>query len=90
LRLDLCQRNSESNESRIVFRVPIFQGSALLQSQRAQRARTFAAGSALVAIGFGQHFVVPWAAVWRAVGELPKLGNPARLNYVADPAAMQE
>jgi len=62
----------------------------VLQKQRALEAHVSAAGSALGAIGFGQDFVVPWAAVWRAIGELRKLGNPARLNYVADPAAMQE
>jgi len=91
LRLDLCQRDSESNESRIGFRPPIFQESgALSQSWRGLQADLSAAASALMAIGFGQDFVVAWAAVWQAVGELPKLGNPARLNYVADPAAMQE
>jgi hypothetical protein len=70
LRLDLCQRGRESNESRIGFRPPIFQESgALLQFWRGLQTDLSAAASALVAIGFGQDFVAPWAAVWRAVGE---------------------
>jgi hypothetical protein len=40
-------------------------------------------------LAFRQDFVVLQAAAWRA-GSERKLGNPGRLNYVADPGGNAE